>query len=601
MEKRLLLAVALSVAFLFLWTWYFTPRPPAGQPPAAPAASSASPAIAPAGTPGPGPAATIGEATSQTAQGATPGPATAAAPGLAGAAGAEEAAVAPAIASGERVMAEAEQEVVVETPLAEIRLSNRGAVITSWKLKAYHDDAGSPLQLVSPAGAKLNRRPLQLLLADEGSSERLGKALFRVTRGERAEDGRTITEVTFTFADGQGLAATKRLRVHHETYVAELEVRALAGGRPVTPTLVWGAGFGPHNGLESGRYADLPQSALDRDGRVGIVRQDAVKPDAPVTEAGTFTWAGLEDKYFAAMLVPVSPAAGQARIESLRLIEDGLEHYFVSFGLRLPGVSRYRLFVGPKDYQVLKGLDLGLERLLNFGFFAVIALPLFHAMKFLERYVGNYGWAIVILTFVIRLAFFPLMYKSQVKMRLMQEKMKRIQPRIKALRERYHRLEKKEAEKGNFRARHELRQRQNEEMMEIYKQEGINPLGSLSGCLPLLLQIPILYAFYSILSIAIELRKAPFVLWIKDLSQKDPYYVTPIVMGVTMLVQQIMTSSSIPDPAQRRMMYIMPVMFTWMFVQFPAGLVLYWLVSNLLGIAQQYLINRQADAEREAA
>jgi len=179
--------------------------------------------------------------------------------------------------------------------------------------------------------------------------------------------------------------------------------------------------------------------------------------------------------------------------------------------------------------------------------------------------------------------------------------MKRIQPRIKALRERYHRLEKKEAEKGNFRARHELRQRQNEEMMEIYKQEGINPLGSLSGCLPLLLQIPILYAFYSILSIAIELRKAPFILWIKDLSQKDPYYVTPIVMGVTMLVQQIMTSSSIPDPAQRRMMYIMPVMFTWMFVQFPAGLVLYWLVSNLLGIAQQYLINKQADAEREAA
>ena len=588
MEKRLLLAVALSVAFLFLWTWYFTPRPPAGQPPAAPAASSASPTATPTPTPGPGPA-------------ATPGPATTAATGLAGAAGAEAGAAAPAIAAGERVVAEPEQEVVVDTPLEEIRLSNRGGVITSWKLKAYHDDAANPLQLVSPAGAKIDRRPLQFLLEDEGSSERLSKALYRVARGERTEDGKTITEVAFTFADGQGLAATKRLRIHHDAYVADLEVRALAGGRPVTPTLVWGAGFGPHNGLESGRYADLPQAALDREGQVSIVRQDAVKPEAPVTESGTFAWAGLEDKYFAAMLVPVSPAAGLARVESLRLVEDGLEHYFLSFALRLPGVSRYRLFVGPKDYQVLKGLGLGLERLLNFGFFAVIAVPLFHAMKFLQRYVGNFGWAIVILTFVIRLAFFPLMYRSQVKMRLMQEKMKRIQPRIKALRERYHRLEKKEAEKGNFRARHDLRQRQNEEMMEIYKQEGINPLGSLSGCLPLLLQIPILYAFYSILSIAIELRKAPFILWIKDLSQKDPYYVTPIVMGITMLVQQIMTSSSIPDPAQRRMMYIMPVMFTWMFVQFPAGLVLYWLVSNLLGIAQQYLINRQADAEREAA
>ncbi len=176
--------------------------------------------------------------------------------------------------------------------------------------------------------------------------------------------------------------------------------------------------------------------------------------------------------------------------------------------------------------------------------------------------------------------------------------MKRIQPKVKALKERYRKLEKKEADKGNVGARQRLRREMNEEMMALYKEEDINPLGSMSGCLPILLQLPILYAFYTILSISIELRRAPFLLWITDLSQKDPYFVTPIIMGGTQLVQQVMTSSSIPDPAQRRMMYIMPIMFTYIFLNFPSGLVLYWLVNNLLGIGQQYLINRQAASEK---
>jgi len=257
--------------------------------------------------------------------------------------------------------------------------------------------------------------------------------------------------------------------------------------------------------------------------------------------------------------------------------------------------------VGPKDYDILKGLGIGLDRLLDFGFFGVVALPLFYAMKVLQRYIGNYGWAIVLLTVVFRVLFFPLLYRGQIKMRVMQEKMKRVQPKVKAMRERYHRLEKKEAERGNVGARQKLRQEMNEELMKLYKEEDINPLGSMSGCLPLLLQLPILYAFYTILSISIELRHAPFMLWIRDLSQKDPYYVTPIIMGATQLVQQVMTSSSIPDPAQRRMMYLMPIMFTYIFLNFPSGLVLYWLVNNLLGIAQQYLINRQAVNDKAAA
>jgi YidC/Oxa1 family membrane protein insertase len=195
-------------------------------------------------------------------------------------------------------------------------------------------------------------------------------------------------------------------------------------------------------------------------------------------------------------------------------------------------------------------------------------------------------------TVIIRLLFFPFMHRGQLKMRMMQEKMKRVQPKVKAMRERYRKLEQKEAQKGRAGARHQVRQKMNQEMMDLYKQEDVNPLGSMSGCLPMLAQMPILFGFYTVLRISIELRGTPFAFGISDLSEPNIWLV--IIMGVTMLAQQMMTSSSIPDPAQRRIMYIMPVMFTYFFINFPAGRVLYWLVNNLLGIVQQYLINKEA-------
>ncbi|HEU4402371.1 MAG TPA: membrane protein insertase YidC [Candidatus Polarisedimenticolia bacterium] len=610
MERRLLLAVTLSVAFLLIWSQFIAPK---AQKP-----------VAPAGTPGvAAPAGAVGAAPAVSPE-ASPAAGGAAAAPAAGIVGATTDAPRPGVPMGQRIAAASEEEVSIETPLQSIRLSNHGARVASWRLKEFKDDKGEALDLVSPAGRKLDRLPLQILLEDAEASRRLTQALYQVTRKETTLGGHTVTEVSFTWSDGAGLAATKTLRVPHDSYLAGLELAAQQGGRPVAPTVVWGAGFGSHNGLESGRYADAPQAVLNLGGAIQFRAQKEIKPEAPRLDGGALAWAGLEDRYFAAILVPrlpgegggpgegaaaagapaatlVAPVEGQSRVETLRLVEEGREQFFLSFALRMPGASRFDLFVGPKDYHVLKSVGFGLDRLLDFGFFAVVALPLFHALNFVDRYVGNYGWAIVIVTFLIRLVFFPLMYKSQIKMRVMQEKMKRVQPKLKALRERYHRLERKELEKGNGRARQQLRQKMNEEMMDLYKEEEINPFGTMSGCLPLLLQIPILYAFYRILTIAIELRKARFALWIGDLSQKDPYFVTPILMGITMLVQQVMTSSSIPDPGQRRMMYIMPVMFTWMFLQFPSGLVLYWLVSNLLGIAQQYLINKQAAAERKTA
>lgn len=586
MDKRTILFVVLSAAFLVVWWILFPPQqsPKPGAP--GPANGQAAGQVTPA--PGPGP-------------GTIPGPG-AAAPGgspslggLAGEAGAT--AARPEIPADARVEAASEEETAIETPLVSIRLTTRGARVTSWRLKKYLDDAGHPLDLVSPAGRSLDHLPLQFLLDDPEATRRLKAGLYRVTRREGAEGGEAFTEVSFAYSDGAGLAATKTLRVPHGSYLSDLRFAAEAAGRPVTPTLVWGAGFVGHNGLETGQYADTSWGILDLAGR-GIERkqQTGMKPGVPWLAEGPVSWAGVEDKYFAALFVPAAPAAGRARFELLRLVEEGREHHHLTMALGLPGLSSVRLFAGPKDYDILRGLASGLEKLLDFGYFSFIALPLFYSMKFLRGYVGNYGWAIVILTVIIRLLFFPLMYKGQIKMRIMQEKMKRVQPKIKALRERYHKLEKKEAEKGHAGARQKLRREMNEEMMRLYKEENINPLSSMSGCLPILLQIPILYAFYTILSIAIELRHAPFMLWIRDLSQKDPYFVTPIIMGGTQLIQQAMTSSSIPDPAQRRIMYLMPIMFTWIFLSFPSGLVLYWLVNNLLGIAQQYLINKQAAA-----
>jgi YidC/Oxa1 family membrane protein insertase len=579
MDRRLLLFVALSLGVWLAWSYFFPPAPPPAPPVTAP--GTGAPAVPePAGAEPPREAARPGEP--------------AALPAALG--GGTGAAAAPDLPAGRPVAAAGEETVVIETPLLTVRLANRGARLEAWQLKRYQDDAGEPLDLVSPAGRSLDLLPLQLLVEDAGASRRLSEALYAVERADETEGGRSVTRVTFSWSDGRGTGAVKTLRLPHDGYLAEFAFAVQVDGRPVTPTLVWGAGFGPHTGLEKGQNADTTW-ALARKGEA-IERRDraSLKPEEPWRITGPLQWAGLEDKYFAALFLAGAPIDGEARYEAVRLVEDGRERFHLSAAVRLPGASSARIFAGPKDVDLLKTTGHGLDRLVDFGFFGVIALPLFYAMKFVEKYTGNYGWAIVLLTIVIRLLFFPFMHRGQLKMRKMQDKMKKLQPKIKAMRERYRKMERKEVERGRPEARMELRRRMNEEMMALYKEEDINPFGSMSGCLPLLLQIPILYAFYQILSKAIELRKAPFLLWIRDLSVKDPYFVTPIIMGATMLVQQVMTSSSIPDPTQRRIMYIMPIMFTYLFVSFPSGLVLYWLVNNLLGILQQYLVNKEAEA-----
>jgi YidC/Oxa1 family membrane protein insertase len=246
----------------------------------------------------------------------------------------------------------------------------------------------------------------------------------------------------------------------------------------------------------------------------------------------------------------------------------------VAFGVRqAQSMTNVRFFFGPKDFDVLAAVDRRLVRVINFGIFDFLVVPLLRALVWINGYVGNFGWSIIILTFIINAIMFPLRHKSMVSMR----KLQALQPEIKAIQDRY----------AKIKATDPARQKMNVEMMNLYREKGVNPA---SGCLPMLITMPVLFAFYAMLSQAIEVRGAPFALWIKDLSRHDPYYVLPILMGLTMVWQQKMTPSSV-DPAQQKMMMFMPVMFTAFFLWAPSGLALYFLLSNLLAIGQQYLTN----------
>jgi YidC/Oxa1 family membrane protein insertase len=571
--KRVVLAFALCVGFLLVWTWLVpTPKP---VPQALPSSTDSTEAAT-----------------------AAPGAAT---PASAEAKKEPEVVAPVAPATGEAISAPAEETVVVDALSYTVRLSNKGAHALSWTLKGYNDAKGAPLDLVAPVAPKLKRFPLDLLLDETDATERLSQSLYKVERREEEEPGGRITTVHFTWSDGRGTAVEKTLRFPAEGYLATVDAKVAIQGRAVTPMVAWGAGFEQEAPEPATRLGGGLRAVLDRSGTVEMRDTTKIKVGEPWSEEGGLAWAGLESKYFAAIFVPDGSGPSRMRAEALRLIEEGREQDHLTIALQPPPGTALRLFAGPKHYEILQAAGSGLDQLLNYGFFGFIAHPLFAALKFLNGYTRNYGWAIVLLTFGIRLAFFPFMHRSQLKMRVMQEKMKRIQPKMKSLKERYHKLERKEAEKGHAASsRARLRQEMNEEMMKLYSEEGINPFSSLSGCLPLVAQMPILYGFYTILSISIELRHAPFILWIRDLSAMDPTYVLPILMGGSMLAQQLMTASSIPDPAQRRTMTLMPIMFTFFFLKMPSGLVLYWLVNNLLGIVQQYLVNREADAGKPA-
>ncbi|HET7453017.1 MAG TPA: membrane protein insertase YidC [Thermoanaerobaculia bacterium] len=535
MEKRLLIAAALSIAVLLIWD-AISPKPAKTAAPESAAAGSAPAAPAPAAP-----------AAASTTASASPAPAS-------------PAPAAPVAAAGR-------ESVVVERPLYRAVIDNRGAVLTSFLLKKYDDDQGHRLEMVHRGDAP--DLPLELDFGSDGASTRAANTgLYTVER--TSDGGRDVVRLRYA-ADGRSFEKTLTFG---EGYV--VGVRVVCAGAKEAFAVTLGPGLRNLTPVEKeNRFTGMSGAVyFDGERARSVVRQKVESvTQGPLPKSG---FVGLEDNYFLAVLAPKSESRWW--IAPAAETENGRKDQQVRAGAVSPGELDASLYIGPKDLDVLAPLGLHLEETVSFRSMGInlgwIAKGLIWLLKASYRFVANWGVAILVVTFLIRLLLFPLMQKSFVGMK----KMQKLQPKINQIRDRYKKA-KMDVEQRN---------KMNQEMMALYQAEGYNPM---SGCLPMLLQMPVLFAFYIVLERAIVLRHAPFALWIHDLSAKDPTYVLVVVMIGTMFLQQLMTPSTV-DAAQRRMFLIMPLFWGFFMKDMPSGLVLYWLFSNVLTIAQQMLINR---------
>jgi YidC/Oxa1 family membrane protein insertase len=473
----------------------------------------------------------------------------------------------------------AEREIVVETSTSEVVLTNRGGRVLHWQLKDYRDAQGKPVDLVPSDVPPDQPRPFTLVVDDTALTRRLNTALFRVSGdvAGRVNASKQPATVSFEFADAAGLRVRKDFRFDPKNYVVVFSADVMSGDRALNPSIAWGPGLGDAGATSgggsffTGNYVQPPQAIFSVDGSVTRVNASGVA-EQPVHE-GTFQFAGIDDHYF--VMAAVNPGTVRLEYKPVTLpAPNKTQRQLLAPTFRFAQAPKNaRFFVGPKQFDLLQSVDVQLVRAINFGTFKVLAVPLLTSLKWVHGFIGNWGWSIIVLTIMINLAIFPLRHKSLVSMRRMQA----LQPQLKAIQDRYSGL--KMTDPG--------RQKMQTEIMGLYKEKGVNPA---SGCVPMLLTLPILFAFYSLLSQSIELRGADFGWWIKDLSERDPLYITPVLMAVTMFWQQKMTPST-ADPAQQRIMMMMPLMFGVMFLAAPSGLVLYWFVGNLFAIGQQYFTN----------
>jgi YidC/Oxa1 family membrane protein insertase len=472
--------------------------------------------------------------------------------------------------SPEPAAGELEHEIVLEN--ADVRgvFSTRGGALKSWQLKKYHDDHGQPYELVAGHAPADSPLPLTLAVDDAGLSATLATAPFTASESHSP----TASKVQFDY-DVNGVRAQKTITIEtSKPYVLNVAVSLTRDGQGVPATLKWGPALGSGITIKSRSYNPPPQPIYFKDGKVSRIAAAKIN-EAPVQE-GTFGFAGVDDHYFLSALVKPPPSVRvQYAPVDVTLPDHPEGAHYVSWSARFPTTPQaLAYFAGPKDFDVLAAVDRDLVRAIDFGMFAWLVVPLLRALKWINLYVGNYGWSLILLTVLINLAMFPLRHKSVVSMRKMQE----VQPEVKAIQDRY----------KNLKMSDPARAKMNQEMMALYKERGVNPA---SGCVPMLLTLPVLFAFYSMLSVAIELRGAPFIGQIHDLSAHDPWFIWPIAMGITMFIQQKMTPST-ADPVQQKVMLIMPVMMSAMFLYAASGLVIYWTVSNIWGIGQQMITNR---------
>ena len=458
-----------------------------------------------------------------------------------------------------------EQTVTVETDLVRVGLSNRGGVIQSLELKRYHTGLPEkkPVQLVYQGGKF--RGPLSIRVANADIDKAIRESLYSIEKDFTSLDAaHPVGHVTMKFHDpATHLGAEKRLTFHHDSYVVDVSID-LEG---VTES--YEVGLGTNFGIVEWGDGFIGQigSATRVDDKI-----DKETPEKELELKGAIQWVALQDKYFLSVLMPKQGEAALIKTESEKIVSAGVR--MASSG-GAPSVA-LQLYAGPKEFDTLRSLNMGLEDMIDFGWFIYgswtvvksIAKPIFYVLRFIYEYIPNYGVTIILLTCAIKLLFVPLQYKSYKSMKMM----KAIQPKIAAVQEKY---------KGD-------RERLNKELMKLYREQKVNPLG---GILPMLLQMPVFISLFNVLYMSIDLRQAPFMFWVTDLSLQDPFYVLPILMGATMFIQQKITPNTM-DPTQAKIMLVLPIGMTFLFINFPAGLVLYWMTNNILTITQQLVTDR---------
>ena len=544
MERRVLLAIFLAFLVLYVWQAVFVkPAPKPVQGTSVPSASTTTP-----------------DSTVTRAGDSKPGPA-------------QAGPQAPATPPAELLVAErSERDVRVETRDVIAVFTNRGGRLKSWRLKRYLDQKGQPQELVEN---QISGQPLPFTLRtpNDAMTATLNDALYTVAGApDTTGEATSPVDLRFEYRDSAGVHAVKTFHFDPVSYVVTANATLTEGDRALTPVIVWGPAIGDVG--EQSSYVKKAEGILFENGKViRIPPADVAKQ--PVRE-GDFRYAGVDDNYF--LTAALQPGPSKVTFHAVSIppppnSKTGRE--LVSYAIEpKPGDTAIQFFVGPKDFDVLMAIGPDLAKAIDFGIFTVIVVPLLRSLKWVNGYVANYGWSIIILTFIINAIMFPLRHKSVVSMRKMQE----IQPEVKAIQDRYSKLK----------ATDPAKQKMNQELMALYKERGVNPA---SGCVPMLMTMPFIFAFYALLSTAIELRGAPWFGWIHDLSAHDPYFVVPVLMGASQIWQQKLTPAAGMDPIQQKMMLLMPIFFTFLFLWYPSGVALYWFVNNVWAIGQQYITN----------
>jgi YidC/Oxa1 family membrane protein insertase len=489
----------------------------------------------------------------------------------------------PAASKADAVVAAAESTTVVENELYKITFSNRGGQAVSWILKKYKDDDGKqPLDLVSPKAAAKVGYPLSLWTYDANLRNQLAQALY-----VPSATGTLNAPAALTFTYSNNGLEVKKVFSFDSTYVMHVDVTATDHGSPVTALVAWPGGFGDQETLP-----DYAQSQFDTMQGGKDDRQAPKKISGGATLPGPFDWAGVSDLYFAAIFLPDVPS--QTLLVGLHDAIDIPRHGSTQtdsasvLGAAMgatSGHSSLRLFAGPKVLDVLASVRAtanggatgpNLEPVVNFGYMGILSKPLFLALRWVhEHIVSNWGWAILVLTLVINLAMLP----TRIQMMRSALKMQRIQPEMNAIKEKFKRYKATDPRRADM----------NKEMFDLQKREGVNMFG---GCLPMLVQWPLLFAFYRMLLNTIELRQAPWM-WLHNLAAPDPLHILPVFFIVTMFLVQYLTPSPGMDPAQQKMMaFTMPVFFGFMTWNLSSGLALYWAFGNVINVIQQAVMNR---------